>query len=83
MTGRTVKRVGGAIAAFGLVPASGPVLLGLVRDDIHAHSGVGDLGLQAITLAGWLIVLLGGILVVAPLSSERPVPTSREPARED
>ncbi len=64
MTQKTVRLLGGAIALLALIPASGPLLLGIVRDDIHAHSRVGDLGLQAITLSG--ILLFGaGILLLA------------------
>ncbi|MHB1287252.1 MAG: hypothetical protein ACYCYP_11985 [Leptospirales bacterium] len=48
----------------GIVPAGGPVYLGLVRDDIHAHSAVGDYGMQAITFSGALTVLLGLLLLV-------------------
>ncbi len=45
--------------AAGVVPAGGPVCLGLVRDDIHAHSSIGDYGLQAITASGFVIMALG------------------------
>ena len=36
---------------------------GLIRDDIHAHSDLGDKGLQAITISG-LLVLAAGIYLL-------------------
>jgi hypothetical protein len=47
----------------GIIPAGGPVYLGLIRDDIHAHSDFGDKGLQAITASG-LLVLAAGIYLL-------------------
>ncbi|MHB1606623.1 MAG: hypothetical protein ACYCTV_09580 [Leptospirales bacterium] len=47
----------------GVVPAGGPVYLGIVRDDVHAHSAIGDYGLQAITASGILIIVLGLFLL--------------------
>ncbi len=47
----------------GIIPAGGPVYLGLIRDDIHAHSDLGDKGLQAITISG-LLVLAAGIYLL-------------------
>ena len=64
MTQKSVRLLGGAIALLALIPASGPLILGIVRDDIHAHSRVGDLGLQAITLSG-VLLLAAGILLLA------------------
>jgi|UniRef100_A0A7C3LWK2 hypothetical protein len=46
----------------GVFPAGGPVYLGLVRDDIHAHSDLGDTGLQLITISGFLVLLAGAYL---------------------
>ena len=43
----------------GVIPAGGPVYLGLIRDDIHAHSDFGDKGLQAITASGFLVLAAG------------------------
>ena len=64
MTQKTVRLLGGAIALLSLIPASGPLILGIVRDDIHAHSRTGDLGLQAITLSG-ILLLAAGLFLVA------------------
>ncbi len=64
MTQKTVRLLGGAIALLSLIPALGPLILGIVRDDIHAHSRVGDLGLQAITLSG-VFLFVAGILLWA------------------
>ncbi|MHB8421268.1 MAG: hypothetical protein ACYC9S_00505 [Leptospirales bacterium] len=47
----------------GVVPAGGPIYLGIVRDDVHAHSAIGDYGLQAITASGILIIVLGLFLL--------------------
>jgi hypothetical protein len=71
MTARTVRLIGGAVFVLGLVPAAGPLYLGLVRDDIHAHSKVGDLGLQAITISGILIVLSGLVLLLKSADGEK------------
>ncbi len=51
--------IGIAIFIAGIPSAIGPVYLGLVRDDIHAHSFVGDTGLQVITICGTVTSLLG------------------------
>ena len=51
--------IGIAIFIAGIPSAIGPVYLGLVRDDIHAHSFVGDTGLQVITICGTVTALLG------------------------
>jgi len=45
-------------------PAIGPVYLGLVRDDIHAHSFIGDTGLQVITISGTVTAVLGLYLLL-------------------
>jgi hypothetical protein len=63
--------IGSAVFVLGLVPAAGPLYLGLVRDDIHAHSKVGDLGLQAITISGILIVLSGLVLLLKSADGEK------------
>jgi hypothetical protein len=63
MSVKKIRILGGSVLVFGLIPAVGPLYLGLVRDDIHAHSAVGDLGLQAITISGILIVLSGFLLI--------------------
>lgn len=63
MNVKKIRILGGSVMVLGLIPAVGPLYLGLVRDDIHAHSKVGDMGLQAITIAGVLIVLSGLFLV--------------------
>lgn len=65
MKTKHISIIGGIIALCGIIPAAGPVYLGLVRDDIHAHSRMGDLGLQAITISGVLIVVLGLVLVAS------------------
>ena len=64
MTGKTVRRTGAAILIFSVVPAGGPVYLGIIRDDVHAHSRLGDLGLQAITVSGLVLMLLGLFLLL-------------------
>lgn len=57
-----LKRIAVILLLAGIAPAVGPVYLGLVRDDIHAHSGVGDKGLQLITISGFLVLLAGTYL---------------------
>ncbi len=64
MSEKTVRILGGAIALLSLIPATGPLFLGIVRDDIHAHSRIGDLGLQAITFSGILIAVFGALLAI-------------------
>ncbi len=64
MSHKKIRMLGGIVVVLGLIPAAGPLYLGLVRDDIHAHSRVGDMGLQAITAAGVLIVLSGALLLL-------------------
>ena len=64
MSNKSVRILGVVMALVALVPAAGPMYLGIIRDDIHAHSKVGDLGLQAITLAGIALVIAGLVLAI-------------------
>ena len=64
MTGKTIRLAGAAILILSVVPAGGPVYLGIIRDDVHAHSRLGDLGLQAITVSGLVLMLLGLFLLL-------------------
>ncbi|MGC8529506.1 MAG: hypothetical protein ACP5OP_04820 [Leptospirillia bacterium] len=70
MTGKTVRLAGAAILLLSVVPAGGPVYLGIIRDDVHAHSRLGDLGLQAITVSGVGLMLLGLFLVLKGVRRE-------------
>ena len=60
---KRLRRLAVILFLAGIVPAAGPFYLGLVRDDIHAHSAVGDTGLQLITISGFLVILAGTYLV--------------------
>ena len=64
MTGKTIRLAGAAILILSVVPAGGPVYLGIIRDDVHAHSRLGDLGLQAITVSGLALMVLGLFLLL-------------------
>jgi hypothetical protein len=64
MAGKSVRLFGAAILILSVVPAGGPVYLGIIRDDVHAHSRLGDLGLQAITGSGIVLMLLGLFLLL-------------------
>ena len=64
MAGKSVRLFGAAILILSVVPAGGPVYLGIIRDDVHAHSRLGDLGLQAITVSGLVLMLLGLFLLL-------------------
>ena len=64
MTGKTLRLIGAAILILSVVPAGGPVYLGIIRDDVHAHSRLGDLGLQAITVSGLALMVLGLFLLL-------------------
>ena len=64
MSNKSVRLFGALMATVALVPAAGPLYLGIIRDDIHAHSKVGDLGLQAITVAGIALVVAGLVLAI-------------------
>ena len=64
MSNKSVRLLGVVMTVVALVPAAGPLYLGIIRDDIHAHSKVGDLGLQAITLAGIVLVTAGLFLAI-------------------
>lgn len=64
MTGKTLRLIGAAILILSVVPAGGPVYLGIIRDDVHAHSRLGDLGLQAITVSGLALMILGLFLLL-------------------
>jgi hypothetical protein len=66
---RRLAFIGAGLSIIGIVPAAGPLYLGIVRDDIHAHSHLGDYGLQAITVAGALVVLSGLYLLALSRSS--------------
>ncbi len=72
MTGKTVRLAGATILLLSIVPAGGPVYLGIIRDDVHAHSRVGDLGLQAITVSGIALMILGAILLLKGNGTEPP-----------
>lgn len=80
---KSIRLAGAAIALIALVPAGGPVFLGIIRDDVHAHSRTGDLGLQAITVSGLLLFGLGILLILRAGASsgkespETKLPTSR------
>jgi len=56
---KRLMTIGIIIFTAAIPSAIGPVFLGLVRDDIHAHSFVGDTGLQVITICGVVTALLG------------------------
>ncbi len=62
--------LGTGLAVVGIVPAAGPVYLGIIREEVHAHSRLGDYGLQAITLAGAIVVISGLYLVLLSRSSD-------------
>lgn len=75
-----LRRLAALLLLAGIFPAVGPIYLGLVRDDIHAHSDVGDTGLQLITISGFLVLLAGiylywlsGKTFSPPVSRERRV----------
>lgn len=77
---KRLRRLALLLFLAGTVPAAGPFYLGLVRDDIHAHSAVGDTGLQLITISGFLVLLAGTYLVylsgkgfILPRNQEQPV----------
>ena len=55
---KRLKLIATLLLFAGSFPAAGPIYLGLVRDDIHAHSAIGDYGLQAITASGVIIMAL-------------------------
>jgi len=61
---KRLTNIGIIIFIAAIPPAVGPVYLGLVRDDIHAHSFVGDTGLQVITICGVVNALLGLYLLL-------------------
>ncbi|AFS52412.1 hypothetical protein [Leptospirillum ferriphilum] len=56
---KKLRILGALLLVSGIIPAGGPVYLGLIRDDIHAHSDLGDKGLQAITVSGILVLAAG------------------------
>ncbi len=64
MSASTVRILGGVVALLSLIPAGGPYVLGILRDDIHAHSRIGDLGLQAMTLSGVALFLVGVLIAI-------------------
>lgn len=77
---KRLRRLAVVLFLAGIVPAAGPFYLGLVRDDIHAHSAVGDTGLQLITISGFLVILAGTYLVylsgkrfILPRNQQQPV----------
>ena len=75
MSGKSIRLVGGVITIVALIPAAGPYYLGIVRDDIHAHSRMGDVGLQIMTVAGLALMLAGLILAIRGSSSRPNGPT--------
>ena len=77
MTGKSVRVAGAAILALSVVPAGGPVYLGIVRDDVHAHSHIGDLGLQAITVSG-VGLMAAGLLLLLRGGKEPDSPAPRD-----
>ena len=80
MSTQSIRLAGVAIALIALVPAGGPVFLGIIRDDVHAHSRTGDMGLQAITVSGFALVGLGLFLILrAGSSSGKESPEERPP----
>ena len=64
MTGKAIRLTGAAILVLSVIPAGGPVYLGIIRDDVHAHSRIGDLGLQAITVSGLALMAAGLLLLL-------------------
>lgn len=64
MVKKRLMNIGIIVFIASIPPAVGPVYLGLVRDDIHAHSFVGDTGLQVITVCGVINALLGLYLLL-------------------
>ena len=64
MTGKAIRLTGAAILVLSVIPAGGPVYLGIIRDDVLAHSRIGDLGLQAITVSGLALMAAGLLLLL-------------------
>ncbi len=71
MSIKALRLLGAMMSLIALIPAVGPYYLGIVRDDIHAHSKVGDLGLQAITISGIFLVAAGLLLTFRGSSSRK------------
>lgn len=67
---RRLALLGIGLSVVGIIPAAGPVYLGIIREEIHAHSRLGDYGLQAITFAGAVVVITGLYLVILSRSSD-------------